>query len=199
MADKKNSNLEYMQNLINQLKQFKYQTLIVASLIVLGGILVWLVRQPAAQPQPQEVKPLVKVVLTPASLDLSVGQSVVAEVGLAPTSLDEAVSLDAVDVFLSYDSEKLEIEKIEKSDLFPTYPLLTAQDGVIKISGLAWGENGVQKVNLDKEQAVAIITLKAVKNGTSKIVLTKDSVVAQNGNNILDLNKLSETVIKIKE
>lgn len=185
-----------MQDLVSQLKQYKYQVFLAAGFIALGAVLVYLVKQPIAQPQ-TKAETLVEVVLQPTELKLSVNETAALEVKLLPKA-NKTVSLDAVDVFLIFDSEKLEIEKIEKTDLFPTYPLLTHQNGVIKVSGLAWGENGVQKASLNKESLLATIHLKAKAVGESKIGLSKDSVAAQNGENVLDLNKLSKTIVEIK-
>ncbi len=45
--------------------------------------------------------------------------------------------VDAVDVVIAYDANKIDVQNIHGSDLFASYPLTSAENGTIRISGLA--------------------------------------------------------------
>ncbi len=82
--------------------------------------------------------------------------------------------VDAVDVVILYDEAKVSIQNVQGTNLFASYPLLSAENGTIKISGLS---NINEPVNENGTMATFDVHIKdgAIGSTSLAIVATGDS------------------------
>ena len=111
----------------------------------------------------------------------------------------QKTSVDGADVVLTYNSEKLEVVKIEGGEAFGDYPIQKAENGLIKITGIAPSQGPV----FSGEARFASVRFKALFGGEEGIKIdfaddsTVDSNIAAHGSAVDILSEASDSLLYI--
>ena len=135
---------------------------------------------------PQTLEKTAVLTLTPASANINIGETLTLQISLDSGEQE----VDAVDAILTYDTDTFEVQSLTPTDLFPSFPVQTFSNGKITLSAFALGGGEGPKIEA-KKGILAEVTLKALKKTTvaSKIEISKQSVVAVKGEDILNLEQ----------
>lgn len=104
----------------------------------------------------------------------------------------------AADLVVQYDPKYLKVENVSTGSFFENYPINTTSADYVKISGVA-SFNGETLILPKGKDTVGQITFKALnKKGKAVINFNKSkTIVASQGQNILDQGKLTNIFIEI--
>ena len=107
--------------------------------------------------------------------------------------------VEAADFIVTFDPQYLQVRSLNSGTYFKTYPVKKTELNSIKISGVAYFDG--QSIIVPKGKAdVASMEFTAIaKSSSSKIAIDREkTVVASDGQNILNLNKINDLTISIR-
>jgi len=181
------------------------QKIIIASILVLFflagiGLSVWYKKQSASTQSGQGSAG--KVLRKTASLVLTTKDKKVARdesftVKLVLDSGNQGV--EAADFIVSFDPQFLQVRTLTPGNYFKTYPIKKTEGNTVKISGVAYFDG--QSIIVPKGKGeVAEITFTAVSTiaSTSITIDREKTVVASDGQNILNLSRITDLKIMVK-
>ena len=111
----------------------------------------------------------------------------------------QKTSVDGADVVLTYNSEKLEVVKIEGGEAFGDYPIQKAESGLVKITGIAASQGPF----FSGEARFASVRFKALSGGEEGIRIdfaddsTVESNIAAHGSAVDILSEASDSLLYI--
>lgn len=147
-------------------------------------------------------KPSPTLIPIPAELSLNsankeVKKGEVFEVEISINSPNQGV--EAADFVVKFDPDYLSVATISAGNYFGAYPITQNEKGSVRLSGVATLNNTT--LNIPKGRGtVGTIFFTAEKTALStNIFFDKEkTIIANNGKNILDLNKITDLEISIK-
>src|SRR3989344_628256 len=133
--------------------------------------------------------------LNPEIVSIQAGQEFSVDVSIDT----QKTSVDGADVVLTYNSEKLEVVKIEGGEAFGDYPIQKAENGLVKITGIAPSQGPF----FSGEARFASVRFKALFGGEEGIRIdfaddsTVESNIAAHGSAVDILSEASDSLLYI--
>lgn len=108
--------------------------------------------------------------------------------------------VDAADFFFSYDPKVLTLDSMADGTFFSTWPIKKAENGSIRISGIATLSNNKLIVTSGKGKVTTLqFTALSPMKSTQIRIDGSQTIIATNGKNILDKNTITPLSIEITQ